>query len=356
MEKKRKRITILDVARESGVTDGTVSRALADDKRVSPATREKVLKAAAKLNYQPHLFARSLRKQVSHNLGVFWQGGSWLFYNHYYGSLVSGLAESAEKDNLHLAFYLPEMKPIEEPNPDRRLIRMRGINELMDGRVEGAMVFSFRTIPEDQLSILRRSTLPVVLMSTQREEPGFFQLLAGTYERTRLAVERMLDAGHRRVGFLGFYEESLHDEVVKEAMGDAFRKRGLVFEKDWLESSDHWNIWETQRIAQQLKRILAKGCTAIVCVSADQAMLAVQILREMGMEVPRDVSLAAFGPLSFVAQFQKPTLCLIEADLVKAGSLAYGLYKEAKEGAKPRSLSVDWKWLGTGESIAPPKQ
>jgi DNA-binding LacI/PurR family transcriptional regulator len=353
---KNKRITILDVARESGVTDGTVSRALAGDKRVSPSTLERVLKAAEKLNYQPHLYARSLRRQESRNLGVFWQGGSWLFYNHYYGSLLSGLAESAEKDKTHLVFYLPEMKPTEDPNPLHQFVRMTGIHELMDGRVEGAVVLSFRTIPEDQLSVLRRSALPIVLMSMHREVPGFFQLSAGTYERTSLAAEKLLEAGHRRIGFLGFYVESPHDDVVCAAMGDALRKRGLVFEKEWLESSDHWNIWDTTRIEGQLKRLLERKCTAVICVSADQAALGIEVLRKLGLEVPRDISLVAFGPLSPVAQFHRPSLCLIEPDLVNAGIGAYELYKEAKDGKTPRGISIDWRWAGIGESIGPPKK
>jgi len=352
---KKKRITILDVARESGVTDGTVSRALAGDARVVPSTRERVLKAAKKLHYQPHLFARSLRRQVNHNLGIFWQGGSWLFYNNYYGSLLSGLAESAEKDKTHLVFYLPEMKPTEDSNPQHQDIRLSGINELMDGRVEGAVVLISRTIPEDQLSILRKSPLPTILVSTQREVPGFFQLSAGTYERTLLAAEKLLEAGHRRIGFLGFYQESLHDQIVQEAMEDVFRKRGLLFKKEWLESSDHWDIWDVQHIENQFTRLIDQKCTAVICVSAHQASLGIEILRSKGLSVPGDISLVAYGPLSPVVQFQRPTLCLIEADLVRAGSIAYGLYKEALEGGKPRTLVLEWKWRKGGTSIGAPR-
>jgi len=355
MEKKRKRITILDVARVSGVTDGTVSRALAGDKRVSPKTRDKILKIAEKLNYRPHLFARYLRTNVTKHLGIFWQGGSWLFYNHYYGSLLSGLAESAEKDGNHLVFYLPEIQSLGEVNSYNVPIQMTGFNELLDGRVDGAVVLGFRTIPEEQLAILRRSGMPVVLMSQQKEVPGFFQLLAGTYERTRLAAEKLLDMGHRRIGYMGFFEESLHEEMVQNAMEDAFRKRRLKLGKGWRECSEKWNIWDVTLIERQLNKLLENKCTGIICVSADQAMLAVEILKRKGIEVPRDLSLAAYGPLSFVAQFQRSTLCLIEADLFKAGSQVYELYKEAQQGKKCRSISIEWKWLGQGNSDTPTK-
>jgi DNA-binding LacI/PurR family transcriptional regulator len=94
----------------------------------------------------------------------------------------------------------------------------------------------------------------------------------------------------------------------------------------------------------------------VICVSADQAALAVQILGEMGLEVPRDLSLVAYGPLSRVAQYPTPSLCLLEADLVHFGRKTYELYREAKEGGKPRTLSIDWNWVGAGTSIGPPKK
>jgi DNA-binding LacI/PurR family transcriptional regulator len=227
---------------------------------------------------------------------------------------------------------------------------MTGFNELMDGRVDGAVVLGFRTIPQTQLEVLRRSGLPVVLMSQQKEVPGFFQLLAGTYERTLLAAEKLLDMGHRRIGYMGFYEESLHEEMVKKAMEDAFRKRHLKLTNGWRECSEKWNIWDVVLIERQLNKLLDTKCTAIICVSADQAMLAVEILKRRGIKVPQDISLAAFGPLSFVAQFQRSTLCLIEADLFKAGSQVYEMYKEAQQGKKHRSIAIEWNWLGQGDS------
>jgi LacI family transcriptional regulator len=55
-----KRVTIVDLARELGVTPGTVSRALANDPRVKTQTREKIVELAQRLSYRPNLAARSL--------------------------------------------------------------------------------------------------------------------------------------------------------------------------------------------------------------------------------------------------------------------------------------------------------
>lgn len=346
----------MDVAKASGVSDGTVSRALASDPRISQKTRDKVLKTAEKLNYHPHLFARYLKTRESRQVGVYWQGGAWLFYNQFYGSLLIGFADSAEKDGNHLVFYLPEIHSTGDTNPNRRPIRMTGFNELMDGRVDGAVVLGFRDIPDKELSILRKSGLPIVLMSQQREVPGFFQHLAGTYDRTKIAVEKLLDLGHRRIGYMGLYEESLHDEVVQQTVKESYRRRGLKLEAGWKQNSGQWNIWDVELIERQLKRLFEYRCTGIICVSAEQAILTMQVLKRRGIKIPKDMSMIAYGPFPMVSQFQIPSLCLVEADLIKSGSEAYDLYKEAKQGGKPRSISIEWKWDGTSESIAPPRK
>lgn len=62
--------TLKDVARESGLTVGTVSRVLNNRGYISEQTREKVYAVMRELNYQPNEMARSLSKQKSNTLGV----------------------------------------------------------------------------------------------------------------------------------------------------------------------------------------------------------------------------------------------------------------------------------------------
>ena len=352
MEKKNKRITILDVAREAGVTDGTVSRALSGDPRVRRETRRKILETAKKLGYQPNLAARALRQPEGRNLGVFWQSGSWIFHNEYFGSLLSGLADAASQDGVNLVFYLPKVK-IPDPNPDQNVLQMTGLSELLDGRVEGAVIFGGRSISEEELSLLREASLPTVFLAPHVERPGFSQVLSGAYERTRLAVGKLLDLGHRKIGVLGLYKGGSHDELTKKAMEDVFRERGLVLKDGWLENFENWNIWDAAKVEKFLKKFLEKKVTAVICVSAEQASLGLEILRRLKVRVPKDLSLVSFGPLSFLAQFQKPELCLMETDLVEAGAQAYELYREARDGKKPRSVTMDWRWTGKGGTVGP---
>ncbi|WP_417091054.1 LacI family DNA-binding transcriptional regulator, partial [Marvinbryantia sp.] len=62
--------TLKDVAREAGLTVGTVSRVLNNRGYISGQTREKVYDVMKRLNYQPNEMARSLSKQKSNTIGV----------------------------------------------------------------------------------------------------------------------------------------------------------------------------------------------------------------------------------------------------------------------------------------------
>src|SRR5690349_5228245 len=107
---QRKRPTIVDIARAVGVTDGTVSRALAGDPRVRADTRKRIVEVARKLDYRPNLTARAVKSGSTENMGVFCGGGSWILYNDYFGRLLAGVVNSAERDGIRVVLYLPKIE------------------------------------------------------------------------------------------------------------------------------------------------------------------------------------------------------------------------------------------------------
>ena len=86
-------ITIADVAREAGVSVATVSRVLNKNGPVSPAAHEKVALAIAKLNYQPNVWGRRLRRKESKMLLILVPTIS----NPFYSSIVAGIEDEARR-------------------------------------------------------------------------------------------------------------------------------------------------------------------------------------------------------------------------------------------------------------------
>ena len=67
-------VSIRDIAREAGVTVGTVSRALNNYPDVSPTTRERIVETAQRLGYRPNQMARNLSSKHNHNIALVLSG------------------------------------------------------------------------------------------------------------------------------------------------------------------------------------------------------------------------------------------------------------------------------------------
>ncbi|MEM1424742.1 MAG: LacI family DNA-binding transcriptional regulator, partial [Planctomycetota bacterium] len=90
------RVSIRDVARESGVSLTTVSLVLnKNDGRISDATRERVLDAIQRLDYTPSRLARGLPNSQSKTLAVLVPALQHAFADVYFGEIISGIYEAA---------------------------------------------------------------------------------------------------------------------------------------------------------------------------------------------------------------------------------------------------------------------
>ncbi len=347
----KKRSTIVDIAKEVGVTDGTVSRALANDPRVRPETRAKILEAAQKLNYHPHLSARLFKQGITKNIGVYSEAGSWIFAHHYYGRLVAGLAEAGQREDEHLVFYLP---PKEECPLRTAQVKLGGLDALMDGRVDGAVVLGGDLIPSEDRAMLVASSLPVVFLSNNFEVPGFFQLVSGAYERTRDAAEYLFTQGHRRIGLSGYYQDAHYMQASLKGLGDFYESHHLSFNPDYVATPVESHFFDPGSIRARLENLRKAGVTAIISTEIVEALTGAELLKADGLSIPRDISLISFGPNLRGFAMNRPMLTTLETDLGGCGLKCFEMFKEARNGGVPRMETMKWELNPGGETVGPP--
>lgn len=343
----KKRATILDVAAAAGVTDGTVSRALAGSPKVKAATRERILAVAAKLGYQANASARAL-KQGSHGaIGVFCSGGSWIFYNDYFGQLLAGVADAAERDGQRLVFYLPEVTVVDH-NPEHDQVRLRGLEALADGRVDGGIVIGGQPKDSPSLKQLRESGLPLVLLSPDKPLPGFGLYGSGIQRRMGLAAEALLRAGRTRLGYLGLFKGSLHNSQSFDAVRAVVRRKGLA--DPVLAEVSHRNFCAPENLRPQMKTLLKAGCDGWVVSNASQACVALDLLAEEGVQAPRDLSVITLGPVP-ASQWGRPVpLAVVSADLMEDGERCYQMFQALKRGESVEPQEIHWYYKALPKS------
>jgi LacI family transcriptional regulator, repressor for deo operon, udp, cdd, tsx, nupC, and nupG len=269
--------TIRDVAEAAGVSIATVSRALHGLPRVSEATRQRVLAAAAELRYVASPSAASLASGQTNAIGVVAP-----FINRwYFAAIVHSAEERLRKTGYDLLLY--------SLGTDAQERRRAFSGALLRKRVDAVLVLGLQPTA-DEVAALSAAGGPVAIVGT--DVPGWASVRIDDQAAARCAVRHLIDLGHRRIGFIGFDPE---DRLYTSTPGDrlvGYRSElaaaGLPADPA-LEGVGGFTVRGGLAAAEQLLR-LPEPPTALFAASDEMAMGAVRAARQAGLRVPEDVS------------------------------------------------------------------
>jgi LacI family transcriptional regulator len=310
-DKKFSSPTIIDVARQSGVSYSTVSRALNGYEFVKPATREKVLRAAEKLGYVPNQQARSLAGGRSNLIGILVPG----LDNGYISEIIRGIDEELAQSNYNLILYTTHR------HHGRESIYVATI---MNGAADGLLlVVPFISTP--YLNALRQQNFPYVLIdqsdTTEQSAVVHATNWQGAYDATRYLIE----LGHQRIGFItGLVELNSAVERLegyRAALADAQIPADdtLIAEGDFRERGGY-------RAAQKLLD-LREAPTAIFASNDLSAIGTMEAIRQRGLHVPEDISVIGFDDIP-QASTAYPMLTTVHQPLDQMGRVAVRMLLE----------------------------
>ena len=208
MRINKTRVTALEVARQAGVSQPTVSLVLSHNPkaRVAPETRARVLKAAEELGYRPNRLAQGLVRRRSFALGIIVPG----FGNPVNGAIISGAERVAAQAGY--AVLLCETGEIDVG---------QHLRALADRQIDGVIIAG---ISESDLADADLSRLNVVLVNQTSDTFPSVQddsLHAGT-----LAAEHLLGLGHRRLAFIGPVSTASAFRLRERGFAQALRAAG----------------------------------------------------------------------------------------------------------------------------------
>jgi LacI family repressor for deo operon, udp, cdd, tsx, nupC, and nupG len=290
---------IEEVARAAGVSSATVSRALSGRGHVSAPTRERVLEAARQLGYVVSSSASALATGRMRNVGVVIP-----FLNRwFYGAVVEGAESALLEQGYDLTLY----------NLGGGADERRSVFEhfLLRKRVDAVIAVSLE-LTEAEVARLHEVGKPMVGVGGPL--PGVRTLSIDDLAVSRLATEHLIGLGHRRIAHIGgdravemdFHLPTTRRLGYQAALADA----GLPDDPDLFEAGD-FTMQGGYAAAKQLLGAPHNRPTAIFAASDEMAIGAILAARDLGLDVPRDVSivgiddhdLAPFFQLTTVAQY-----------------------------------------------------
>lgn len=278
-------VTIKDIAKMAGVSPSTVSRALNDSPLISLATRKYVQRLAAELGYERNELARGLVTGTSGALGLIVPD----ITNPFFAEIAKGVSDVAHAHGYGVLLCTTE----EDLDKETRYIRF-----LRRKRVDGLILCAV-TVDDPNLSELLRHSIPFVLVS--RLVRGFdVPFVVGDDKMgTRLALEHLIQLGHRRIAFIGGPPNVQSSQDRMEEFRKVLKEHGLRVRKNWAVFAD-FSQAAGREVAQQLLKKRPRP-SAIFAANDVIALGVLEAAESLSISIPEDLSLVGYDDISYAA-------------------------------------------------------
>ncbi len=307
------RITIKRLAEASGVSIGTVSRALNGYADVRPETRERIMRLARELDYTPAAAARSLKTQRSHVIGVFLETGEGHpdLQHPFFHEVLVGLKNAIGSQGYDLLLFAAET-PGNGYGKHSYLKRSRHHN------VEGSVLMG-QDPEEPEVRRLVRSELPIVGVDIELEGPATAYVISDNIDGASRAVRHFHSIGHRRIATItGMLETRTGGDRLR-GYRQALQACGLAYRDEYVAYGDFYVESGRRAMADLLS--LDEPPTAVFAASDMMALGAIRAAGDAGLSVPADVSVIGFDDIQ-LADHMNPPLTTVRQDKAGLGAAA----------------------------------
>lgn len=332
-------ITIKDVARAAGFSIKTVSRVINKHPTVAKDIREKVEAAIAKLNYQPNVWARSLRSSRSHLLALFSHDSTV----PYVSQIQLAATAVCREAGYHI---MSELLPASERSLPKMVKDVIGTVQL-----DGALLVPPAADSLALMKMLDAAKLPFVRVSPNTH------LDLGSYvyiDDCKVAydiTQYLIDLGHRDIAFVGGPE--LHAAAAKRQSGfeAAMREHEIPIVKSWVLRGE-FNVKSGMQAGQSLFS-KQKWPSAVIGSNDETAIGVMAAAYREGATIPRDISIVGIDDAPIASSFWPP-LTTVRQPLADLGRAAAEILIAEIEAPHERRIEKLECEIITRESAGPP--
>jgi len=330
--------TLRDVARRAGVSVTTVSNVVRGWPYISDATRARVQRAIAELNYSPDPIAQGLRTGRTQVIGFIVPD----IANPHFAAMVSIVEDVAHEQGYSVLVFSTHEDSAREADCIRRVAHGWG---------DGLLIV--QAAPTNQLD---PRALPVPVVGIDRV-PGDFAGAGCTVDNSavaELAVRHLAELGHRRIAHLSGPPRAL----PAQARAAGYRRWMGALGLDYRYASSNPGVWSAQEGYRATGALLDEGerPTALFASNDRLAIGAAHALRERGLRVPEDVSLVGVDDIE-TSRYLNPPLTSVRQPLEAMARAGIDLLLRLIEGKQtPAEASITLApTLVVRASTAPPE-
>ncbi len=304
-------VTIYDIAKRTGFSPPTVSRALNGTGGLSVATRNLILKTAEEMGYTPNMTARALTTNRSNLIGVIYEDYYMLkgFKHPLFSDILNSFRKIIENAGYDLLFLSRTLGP-----------RQMSYVEHCDYRnVDGVLVMN--PVPGDE-EVLRLAQSGRPCVSANEPIRGISTIVTENVKGAYEAVQYLIGLGHRDIVYVSGPRRITAPAADERWQGyrDCLVANGIEYTDDRVEES---LFWHGEAGYEAMKRLLKRGVKfSAVFASNDTLACGVKLaLEDAGISIPGDVSIIGFDG-DEIGQYITPRLTTMWQNTEEIGTIA----------------------------------
>lgn len=285
----RKRPTIKDIARETGVHASTVSRALDLDSQkrnlLSAEVIERIRETAERLGYRPNRQAVGLRTSRTWSVGVMIPD----ITNTLFPPILRGI-ESVLEPRGYTSIIVNTDNIPERENRLLDVLRERGVDGIINGAAQRI---------DPKMTQVAATGTPIVTLNRKAEDPRIPYVINDEHAGIRLVLKHLFDLGHRRIGHIAGPQSLSTGKIRLETFRRTLAEFGIAEIDAPIIAAESYNEAEGVRCAGQILDD-ASRVTAILCANDRLAVGSLRALHSRGLDCPGDVSVTGFNDMPFL--------------------------------------------------------
>lgn len=288
---------LVDIAKETGYSIKTVSRAINDQDDIHPETRKSIMKVVEKYNYIPNPMAATLRTNRTHTIGFVVPD----IINQFYGEI--GLAIESYFRDLTYSILISFSDDTQEGE-------IHALRLLLSKRVDGIVLATVGTTGQFVREIVQDYHVPIVLVDNEFNEEKTNVVIHDNVHGAQILTQHLIDHGYKRIACVAGLQHQTSGYERLRGYLNAMEDNGLevpreyIFYEDWSAESGRHAMDSILRMSEDTRPralFVSNSLMALGCYKA--------IIRA-GISVPEDIALVSFDNLSYIESLEPPITTL----------------------------------------------
>lgn len=292
--------TIRDVAKEAGVSLGTVSRYL-NGYTLKEENMAKISAAIKKLSFKQNYIAKGLKTKKSHAIGVVVNALTDVFA----ASIITSLEYFLEENNYEL-IICDYQNDLSNLNQKLNFLNLRNIDGIVLFHVE-------QTLPI--LNKLKENGIPIIAVDTPISGFSCDTVLLDNFQASADVVKALYQKGHRKIGIISGGQQGYVGSQRLQGYVTTMKKYGL-FDRSLVAGGSHLKISSYDATRQLLEN--NHQITALYSTNYYMTVGAIQAINELNLKIPTDISFIGFDDYD-LSQVLKPQLTVVAQPVHQMG-------------------------------------